>query len=306
LPIFVYESGNHGHFSSFSQVLHYKFVIVMTMTFSLRENIDPNGAFDRIDPSAFQQNGIGETVGEEFHILRDKLKVPETEGIMDRPRINALLGKSLSQFPATLISGRAGAGKTALAANFAARNENVSWYSVESTDVEWTIFARYFSASLPETVFGDLSKGMTDGTVSQTEIARFLVNRFSLAYAGPNLGPSLIVLDDIHHIFDAAWFEDFFTLLLYSLPPDTRLLLLCRSKPPGPLWRLRSKQMLDFIDEKIIAFNAAETEILFEKLGLPVSTAREAHRHCFGRVSKLLKFAADISTILPPSPSGNE
>lgn len=223
---------------------------------------------------------------EEFHILRDKVSMPLPEKLIDRPRLNSILKKSQHQFPATLITGRAGTGKTALAASFAAQKKKVSWYSVGSTDIAWPVFSNYLSASLIGTEGRPPVK--TASTASQNEIARFLVTHFSRTQARDG---SLIVLDDIHHIFDAYWFEDFFNLLLYSLQPEAHLILLCRSKPPAPLWRLRSKQMLNVLDEKVIAFNLAETEALFRALGLSASHAADAHRECFGRVSKMLQFA---------------
>ena len=276
----------------------------MTMTFFLHDSINPNGAYDFIDPTDYQTNGAGEPAKEEFHILREKLKIPNTEGFIGRPRITAHLSNSMSQFPATLISGWAGTGKTALAASFAALHKNVSWYSVESTDFAWTVFSRYFSASLSGTICeGSFASGLSEQErdASQSEIARFLAEHFPRTDSTPTAEPSLIVLDDIHHIFDAAWFDDFFNLLLYSLPNECHLLLLCRSKPPSPLWRLRSKQMLNVMDETVIAFNIAETEALFKSLGLSTFSAKEAHRESFGRVSKLLQFASERSAILPPS-----
>ncbi len=272
----------------------------MTMTLSIHDSIAPSAAFESSDPRINYRDERDQMTGEEFHILREKLKIPTAGGLIERQRINALLDKSIGQFPATLISGRAGTGKTVAAANFAAGRQNVSWYSVESTDVDWPVFSRYFSASLSGDVFGAANTNgshLTNKEASQTEIARFLINRFSQAYVGPSSGASLIVLDDIHHIFDAEWFEDFFTLLLYSLPPDTHLLLLCRSRPPSPLWRLRSKQMLNLLDEKVIAFNRAETEDLFSALGLSTPIAQLAQRECFGRVSKLLQFAGNRAVL---------
>jgi len=276
----------------------------MTMTFSVSDSRNTVTAPDSIDAVEYYMHSSRDSEIEGFHILKEKLRIPDTRGLIDRPRINALLRKSIDQFPATLISGRAGTGKTALAASFAGDRQNISWYSVESTDIEWRAFSRYFSESLSKNVYGKANRsvlGLHDKKGSQDDIARFLVNRFSPAYAGPSAGSSMIVLDDIHHIFDAAWFGDFFNFLLYSLPPETHLLLLCRSKPPGPLWRLRSKQMLNVIDEKVIAFDTAETQALFEKLGLPASSAQEAQRSCFGRISKLLQFAEDLDSALSPS-----
>src|SRR5258708_22788648 len=271
----------------------------MTMTFSLHDSIDPNGAFDRMDSQSHSPDLDISMAQEAFHILRGKWVIRDTDGRVERPRINSILRNSLEQFPATLISGRAGSGKTALAASFVAGRENVSWFSVESTDIEWPTFSRYFSASLSPIKSGareNNSLGEREKEVSPMGIARFLLNRFSFAYSGVPKGSSLMVLDDIHHIFDAPWFDDFFNLLLHSLPPETHLLLLCRSRPPSPLWRLRSKQILNVLDERLIAFNAAETEALFSTFGLSPTAARKANSQCFGRISKLLQFAGHSAT----------
>jgi LuxR family maltose regulon positive regulatory protein len=270
----------------------------MTMTFFLHDSIDWNGAFDRSDYS-FHPSSFGGGAREDVHILKDKLRVPESNGQIERPRINLLLKKSVSQFPATLISGRAGTGKTALAAGFAARYENVAWFSVESSDISWPKFARYFSECLPGRSTTDLKESLRQDP-DQAEVAQYLVRNASRLRAADGES-ALIVLDDIHHIFDAEWFDDFFKLLLYSLPAETHLLLLCRSKPPGPLWRLRSKQMLNLIDEKIIAFNQAETEALFDSMSLSRSRTIEAHHESFGRISKLLQFVHDRYSSTAPS-----
>lgn len=264
------------------------------MTFSLHDSIDPNGAFNLVDTSAFETKEARVVASDGFHIVREKLRVPDLGNMIERPRLTGLLTKSVEQYPATLVSGRSGTGKTAMAASFAAQNKNVSWYSVASTDTRWSVFSRYFSASLHDNILVDdnqREETQNKKTVSGTEIARFLVRHFSQADTAPRGQASLIVLDDIHYLFDAPWFEDFFNLLLYSLPAELHLLMLCRSKPPGPLWRLRSKQMLNVLDEKVIAFNDAETESLFKAIGFTDDKAGEAQRESFGRVSKLLEFA---------------
>src|SRR5687767_6272019 len=110
----------------------------MTMTFSLHESIEPSGGYDSLEQTPQLRVQAAEPAREDFYLLREKLRVPSTDGFIERPRLNALFARARSQFPATLISGRAGTGKTALAASFAAANDNVSWYTVESTDVCWT------------------------------------------------------------------------------------------------------------------------------------------------------------------------
>jgi ATP/maltotriose-dependent transcriptional regulator MalT len=91
----------------------------------------------------------------------------------------------------------------------------------------------------------------------------------------------LIVLDDIHHLFDAHWFGDFFNLLLYSLPAGSHLLMLCRSRPPGPVWRLRSKQMLDVLDERSLPLTCRKPK-RFLKAWTARVRCRHAHRDSFG------------------------
>jgi ATP/maltotriose-dependent transcriptional regulator MalT len=265
----------------------------MAMTFSLHDSIDPSGAFDRIDTGGSQIGAAWEARRNSIHLIRERLEIPEHDNLVERPRLDALLDRSRAQYPATLISGRSGTGKTALAASYASRSENAAWLSVESTDIDWPVFARYFAAAVCERSSGRRRTiDENNSLVSGNEIARFLVNVFSDSYGNPAPGPRLIVLDDIHHLFDAPWFDDFFNLLLYSLPPQVHLLLLCRSKPPGPLWRLRSKQMLNVLDEKVIAFTISETQKLFESLDIVGDGLENAHRASFGRISRLLQAVA--------------
>jgi LuxR family maltose regulon positive regulatory protein len=202
-----------------------------------------------------------------------------------------LLEKSCTQFGATLVSGRAGTGKTTVAASFSARYNSIAWYSVDSADSDWNVFSHYFNAALMKTDnFGqsaDVSIFETDDESPQEEVSRFVSDLFSQVPDNNGNSPLLIVLDDIQHLFDTDWFSDFFTLLLHSLMPQTHLLMLCRSRPPLPLWRLRSKQRLNVIDEKLLAFSPDEAERLYRGHGLSGEIAKKVHRDSFGRASKL-------------------
>lgn len=259
------------------------------MTFSLYDNVQPNVCFDS------GHVGESETVWrsrDEFHFLEGKLLVPSVQGNIHRPRLAELLTRSRNRYPATLITGRAGTGKTAFAAAFAATVERVSWYSVEATDADWSVFSRYFSESLTRSriaVPANDSEAVVGYGSQQDAVPLFLLRHFFRTPAEAAQSAPLIVLDNIHHLFDADWFEDFFYLLIHSLPQDAHLLLLCRSKPPAPMWRMRSKQLLNVLDEKEIAFDADETKNLFRSLGLPITNAENARRKSFGRISKLLQ-----------------
>jgi ATP/maltotriose-dependent transcriptional regulator MalT len=269
----------------------------MTMTYFLHDSIQPNASANMpIEVVARSGSPQNKRRSEEFPLLIDKLRVPAGGSFVDRTRLRTLLENSIGQFPATLISGRAGTGKTALTASFVEKRKNVGWYTVETTDQDWSVFSRYFSACLAEAGFETAKSTASERSEPQNAIATFLVRHFLSAEKHASLSPSLIVLDDIHHIFDAEWFEEFFRLLLYSLPPTAHMMMLCRSKPPAPLWRLRSKQVLNVIDEDHLAFTTDETVALLEYWGRRDIGPERARIESFGRASKLVDLATDERT----------
>jgi ATP/maltotriose-dependent transcriptional regulator MalT len=154
------------------------------------------------------------------------------------------------------------------------------------------MFCRYFSIALYRATQGRKKPPADafEGDPTQDEVAKFLENLFLRVERRVAEEPILVVLDNIHHIFDAKWFSDFFTQLLFSLSPKVHLLFLCRSKPPLPLSRLRSKQVLNVIDEKLIAFNQEETEQFCRFYRYPKAYAWKIYRDSFGRVSKMIQF----------------
>jgi len=252
----------------------------MAMTLSFHENLDyadTTQSFEIIS-SAYQYSPSG---GERIHLFADKMRVPRFDHYISRSRLIELLEKSSKQFGATLIAGRAATGKSALAAEFAAGYERVAWYQIDAAETDWLLFARYFAAIFDEDFdeFKDASR----------EIIVF-VEKLLAKVAQRSNDPILIVLDDIHNVFDAEWFNEFFVSLLYSLTPEMNLLMLSRTKPPQPLWRARSKQVLNVVEEKLLAFNLEETTQLFKKCGLPKKHSENAHKKTFGRISRLKEF----------------
>lgn len=228
-------------------------------------------------------------------ILAEKISVPSGSAEIERSRIVAHLEKSLASFSATLVTGRVGTGKTALAASFAKqKNYRVAWYKTEATDGDWEVFASYLAETL-RSLQSDYQLSEAGARVperSELTVTEFLAAQFAALVTDK---PLLIVLDDLHSVFDASWFAEFFNALL-SLPmPNVRLLLLARSAPPLPLWRLRSKHVLDVIDEKLLAFTTAETTELFQSYGLSEKASLVAHKRAYGRIVKLREIAVKKS-----------
>ena len=216
-------------------------------------------------------------------LIADKLRVPTMDGQTDRPRLVKHLEKSLAQFSATLITGRAGTGKTALAAHFADKSDAcVAWYKVETADSDWKVFSSYLLGSIDQ----NCNENAIDfDDIQVPAMTETLAASFADAAAEK---PLLIVLDDLHSIFDAEWFTEFFTNFVSSLAPtNVNLLLIARTLPPLPLWRLRSKQVLGVMDEKLLTFTVEETIDLFKKYQLSAATARAAHKNAYGKIAKL-------------------
>ena len=217
-------------------------------------------------------------------LFADKLRVPPVAEPLSRPRLIEHLGKSLAQFSATLITGRAGTGKTDLAADFARRSDFcVAWYKVETADSDWKIFSSYLLGSINQNCGENFDEFDLD-ELHVPVMTESLAARFAEAAAEK---PLLIVLDDLHSIFDADWFTDFFTGFVSSLAPNVHLVMIARSAPPLPLWRLRSKQVLGVMEEKLLSYSLAETVELFRKYNLPATIARNAHTLSYGKIAKL-------------------
>lgn len=230
-----------------------------------------------------------ESNNDSIKLFADKISVPTFSAPVARPRLIEHLKNSLAQFSVTLITGRTGMGKTILAADFAAQTRRrTAWYKAETADGDWQVFSSYLLGSLRHCC-PDFDVQKFDAR--QSEVAattEALATQFNRA---ADEQPFLIVLDDLHSVFDAAWFTEFFDSFVPLLAPNVHLLMLARTLPPLQIWRLRSKQVLGVIDEKLLNFNLEETKEFFRSRQLPPTAARSAFKRTYGRIAKLEKIA---------------
>lgn len=252
----------------------------MLMTYSFREHIDSFEPTNSLETDSYSPVG-SKPKDDKIHIFAEKLRIPQFDGYVSRPRLGELFCKSLKQIGAMLVTGRAGTGKTALATHCSRDYDETFWYRVESADSDWRVFSGYLSA-------------MFKTPISETggkDVSIFVENLFSEIEKTEEKKSRLIVLDDVHNVFDADWFNEFFHTALFSLSPETHLVFLSRSKPPFPLWRLRSKQVLTVVDEKVLAFDKAEAETFCQTFNLSNRKIAKIYKESYGRIGKLKTLA---------------
>jgi len=227
-------------------------------------------------------------------LIQDKITVPTEKPRTSRPRLLDVLTGNLTSYSATIVNGRAGTGKTTLSAEFARRaTRPVCWYKVDAADAELGIFCKYLTSTLRlqrPTMDCDRLMEITESV--ESDRAEVLAEAFVYQLAEARDEPLLVIIEDLHLIYDADWVVPFFHRLLPLLPVDVHLIITCRSLPPAPLWRLRSKQMLRVIEETELAFTLEETVRLFETYGLSEEHARIALRETNGRAAAIANFAA--------------
>lgn len=220
--------------------------------------------------------------------IPDKIAPPSELPRISRTRLISTLRESLAGCNSTIIGGRAGTGKTMLATDFARQcGRRVAWYKVDAPDSELRIFFQYLCASIaagrPD--FGRKTLERVSDRAGLEDVP-LLVEYFVYELLESN-EPLLIVVDDLHLVYDAEWMVPLFRRLLPLLPRETHVCLIGRSLPPTPLWRMRSKQTLCVVDEPALAFTLQEARRLYASYGLAVEQAEAALKCTHGRAATL-------------------
>ena len=231
-------------------------------------------------------------------LILEKISLPAQVSHIPRLRLLGLLQESLSSRVSTIISGRAGSGKTVLSADFAERcGRAIAWYKVDAPDGDLQVFFNYLIASIqqhrPEFGQENLRPLLRSAELERIPL---LAEAFVYELLEGEHRPLLIVVEDLHLVCDAQWVVPFFQRLLPLLPADVHMLITSRTMPPAPFWRMRSKQMLSVIDEAELFFNRPEAIELFESRGLSREQAAIALDHTHGRPAALNASAESMKT----------
>jgi LuxR family maltose regulon positive regulatory protein len=230
-----------------------------------------------------------------LELITDKIAPPARTPRVSRSRLLSTLERSMAAGTSTIISGRAGTGKTSLALDFAQKcGRPVAWYKIDAPDADPHVFFHYLVGSIQGYRLG-FGRKLLMALLKMGSID--LIDRLADAFVyelaeSETAGPLLIVIEDLHLVSDSDWLVPFFTRLLPLLPSEVHVLITSRSLPPAPLWRMRSKQSLVVIDESALAFSRSEAVALFETYGLSPEQASIALYHTHGRAGVLDESAA--------------
>lgn len=205
-------------------------------------------------------------------LLRATLHRPVTPAMaIPRPALLRRLVEGLSG-KVTLVSAPAGFGKSTLvsawldqiSASVAAVTEgaasdllNLCWLSLEEADNQLQHFVRYVAAAI------EVHRPQSCGAVVELLYAKPSPSIEALADVMSNClimlpGRLMVVLDDLHHIDDAAVFA-FVTRLIETTVHQLHFVLITRVDPPLPLSRWRAQGQLNELRLNDLNFTLAET-----------------------------------------------
>ncbi len=232
-------------------------------------------------------------------IITSKVMVPQEVPRVCRHGLQETLRENLNSCQATVINGRAGTGKTMLAADFVRQQApRAAWYKVDAPEISLPVFIEYLVASVARVRPGFGSEALA----CQLQLSgEFNIPALAEAYVYDlerQAEPLILVIDDLHLIYDTDWLVPFFHRLLPLMPADIHMVILGRGLPPAPLWRLRSKQRLFVVTEQMLAFTQPEAEELFFGYGLSAEDASFALKQTGGRAADLHEAAIHASASL--------
>jgi LuxR family maltose regulon positive regulatory protein len=195
-------------------------------------------------------------------LLTTKLFIPPRRpNLVLRPRLMARLEEALRQRQRlTLVSAKAGAGKTTLVSEWLHQQERpATWLALDANDNDPRRFFHYLIASLQQldAKIGQAALAQLETTpLPQVEVpVAALINDVATAAI-----PFTLVLDD-YHVIQEAWVHEAVGFLAEHQPPPPRgmhLILVTRVDPPLPLARLRGRGQVTEIRDHDLRFTAEE------------------------------------------------
>jgi LuxR family transcriptional regulator, maltose regulon positive regulatory protein len=201
-------------------------------------------------------------------LLRTKLYVPPLRpNRVARPRLMERINRGQDK-ALILVSAPAGYGKTTLASSWLRETElAAAWFSMDEGDNDPIRFLQNLIASLQNVIPAIQPEmlSMLQGSkpASYESLLSILINELT-----EREDSFALILDDFHLIHAQSVF-DMLAFLLEHVPPQMHLVILSRTDPPLPLFKLRARDQLLEIRAEQLRFNNEEVAtFLNEVMGL--------------------------------------
>ncbi|MEW1777277.1 LuxR C-terminal-related transcriptional regulator [Streptomyces sp. NPDC086777] len=208
--------------------------------------------------------GYADPLGEPF--LRTRFAVPARPAtFVRRPRLTAHLDQALDT-PLTMVNGAAGAGKTLLVADWAARlGRPVAWFTSEAGDQGSGLFWAHVLHALHSA--GTRPPAGTAGPPGgPCTVDHRLLARLADELSGRDR-PAILVLDEFDRQTAPETAEQLEFVLRHA-GPGLRLILVTRTEPLLPLHRYRAAAAMTEIRNQELAFTPEEAADLLARHGL--------------------------------------
>ncbi|MFF7467834.1 LuxR C-terminal-related transcriptional regulator [Streptomyces sp. NPDC008092] len=208
--------------------------------------------------------GYADPLGEPF--LRTRFAVPARPAtFVRRPRLTAHLDQALDT-PLTMVNGAAGAGKTLLVADWAARlGRPVAWLTNEAGDQGPGMFWAHVLHAL-HTAGTPPPAGLGGSPAGLRMVDHRLLARLADELSGRDR-PAILVLDEFDRLADPETAEQL-EFVLHHAGRGLRLVLVTRTEPLLPLHRYRAAAAMTEIRNQELAFTPEEAADLLARHGL--------------------------------------
>jgi len=199
-------------------------------------------------------------------VLRTKVQPPPLRtSTLSRQRLLDRLATA-TQSRLTLLVADAGYGKTTLLADFSRRFDGACvWYSLESTDTDWTTIIHHLVAAAREVKpeFGQLTSSLLRTEPGVTAPKDAAISSFMHELQDLTDGRALLVFDDVHAVGTSAAAAEFVLRLLKDAPRGFSFVLAGRQPPSFNVARWAAMGELVEISTDELRFSVEETERLF-------------------------------------------
>ncbi len=208
------------------------------------------------------------------HLLKTKFYAPmRRPNLVSRPRLMARLEESLRfQHRLTLISAKAGSGKTMLVSEWLHQQERpFAWLSLDADDNDPRRFFSYLIEALRQVKITIGYTELGDLEIPELPLAEVLTTELINDIAASST-PFILVLDDFH-VVQNDWIQKAIEFVIEHQPPVMHLIIVTRVDPQLSLAQLRGRGQLTEIRDNDLRFTTGEADAFLNdvmKLDLPV------------------------------------